>query len=382
MYRLIFALWACSCSTSEAPNASPAPSPAPAEPPKSDTACLLAFTQAPGPLADEASRETDPVALAEIRIREARLSSDDGFLTLADLALDCALARNPADPVARRYKGHVAIQFHRFAEAESLLDALVAETGHYRDLLLLGDAHMEQGELSLARERYDQALAKRPTLEGYDRLAHLSWLTGDLDAARSYARLAFDASTSADPEVAAWVAVAYGTYQMYAGEVPNEIGLALRLMPDYPHAHLALGRYFLWKGDTARAADHLRRAGPTVAAVRALSEIDPTASVPSVAQQDRRGYALWLAESDPKAALPLLDQELAERRDAITVIGRAWAAYRADQDRDLQPEIVRQALATGILDPSTLRRAAEVLADRALAARAASFPGGLLPSER
>jgi hypothetical protein len=186
--------------------------------------------------------------------------------------------------------------------------------------------------------------------------------------------------SGADAEVTAWVATALGTWKMYSGEPPNELGLALRAMPHYPHAHLALGRFWLWKGETERARQQLKEAGPTVAAVRALSEIDPSADVSQVRLQDPRGYALWLALRDPAAALPLLDGELDARRDATTVIGREWVAFRANAP--FSEEAVRKALATGIAEPSVLLMAAEVLRDPALAARAASIPAGLLPSER
>jgi tetratricopeptide (TPR) repeat protein len=345
-----------------------------------DESCTLAFVPSPGPLSEQTAAATDPVALAELRIREARLASDPGFLTLAELAVDCALSREPRDVAARRWKGHIDLQFHRFAQAEQRLTELVAETDHWRDHLLLGDAKMEQGDLDGAERSYERALDERPTIESYDRTAQLAWLRGDLQGAIAQETLAFGAAHEDDPEVAAWVATALGTWKMYAGETPNELGLALKLLPDYPHAHLALGRYWLSLGEEQRARHHLQEAGPTVAATRALSELDRSADVSAVRLQDPRGYGLWLALTDPAAALPLLEAELSSRRDATTVIGREWVAWRAGAP--FSTEAVREALATGIAEPQVLLMAGELLGDGALKARAAAVPAGLLPSER
>ncbi|MEQ1506159.1 MAG: hypothetical protein ABMB14_28260, partial [Myxococcota bacterium] len=343
--------------------------------------CAAAFLPADGPLAAEASAIRDPVALAELRIREARLSGDPGFDTLADLALDCALSRDPADPVARRWKGHVEIQFHRFAEAEARLAPLYGQTGAWRDAMLLGDARMERGDIDGADDAYDDAMAGRPGLELYDRVAHLAWLEGDLPTAIALEQDALSAASTADPEPMAWVATRLGWLRSLDGDVPNELGLALRVMPDYRPAHLALGRYLLATGHADDAEPHLRAAGPTIEAVRALAELDPAASVQSVSAQDRRGYAIWLAPRDPAAAVALLDAELAQRRDAVTRIARAWAAWTGGAGDAVAPE-VRAALATGIADPSTLVMAAEVLGDSSLAKRALSMSAGLLPSEQ
>jgi tetratricopeptide (TPR) repeat protein len=351
-----------------------APEPAPV----ADDPCALAFLPTDGPLAAQAAKETDPVKLALLRIREAGLTADPGYHTLAELALRCALERDPGSVEAQRWLGFVEIQFHRFAEAEDRLGALEASTHYWRDALLLGDARMEQGDLRGAAEAYDRAMV-RPGLETYDRVANLAWLTGDLDRAIELQRKAVDAATPDDPEPMAWVLTRLGVLKSLRGEVPNELGLALGVLPGYRPAELALGRWMLATGRPDLAEVHLRAAGPTVEATRALAELDPTASVEAVKSQDRRGYAIWLADRDPAGAVALLDAELRERQDAITVVARAWAGWKGGQDTRAD---VRDALATGIADPATLVRAAEVLSDPAIAARALALSPGLLPSER
>lgn len=250
-------------------------------PPVAADACALAALPADGPLAAEAAAADGPVALAQVRVREARITGDPGFDTLADLALDCALARDPHDPEARRWKGYVELQFHRFAAAEARMVVLAEETGAWRDALLLGDARMERGDLAGAAAAYDRAAEDAAGLEIYDRLSHLAWLEGDVPQAFTLAERALAAATPADPDAFAWAASRLGALQLVTGATPNALGLALSAVPDHRASHLLLGRYFLSIGDPAAAEPHLRAAGPTVEAVRALAEVDPgTRSVP------------------------------------------------------------------------------------------------------
>jgi tetratricopeptide (TPR) repeat protein len=341
------------------------------------TACDAAHAAAPGPLAAKAAAAPDALALAEIRLREARLTADPGFYTLADLALQCHLTTHPGDPEARALRGHVLVQFHRFAEAEALLAPLAQETGAWRHWMFLGDARVDQGDLAGAEAAWNEALDRRPTLQVWDRLGDLAYQRGDLATAIAFGEQAFGAATPDDPEVMAWVATRLGWYRAMAGAQPNELGVALRVMPDHVPANLVYARFMLATGhpDLARAA--LDRAGRGVEALRLRRELDPTVDVSAARLQDRRGWALVLAETDPAAALLLLDQELAERRDAYTRIARGWVASRAGREASAE---VREALAVGILDPEARLLAAEVLRDPTVVSDAAARL--LLPSEQ
>lgn len=353
---------------------------APPPTPRADDPCVLARVPAPGPLAAEAAAAADrPLALALVRIREARLTGDPGFYSLADLAVGCALATDPASREARSLRGHVLIQFHRFAEAEALLAPLADETGAWRDRMLLGDARMERGDLAGAEAAYATALEQAPSLETYDRMSHLAWLLGDLPRALALAGLALEAGTESDPEPMAWAATHLGWLKALDGQRPNELGLALTLVPTYGPAHLALGRFLLHEGRTDLAGRHLEQAGATLEAYRARREIDPSVRVEDVRLQDRRGWAIELAATDPAAAVALLEQELGERRDAFTRVAHGWAVTKAGGDGSAE---IREALATGIAEPEALLLAAEALRDPELARRALARPVGLLPSER
>ncbi len=362
------------CSTPQAP------------PPPAPDSCQIALAPAPGPLATERhAAAADPLQVARILIREARVSGDAGFYTLAELALECALKRPPgADEGHRealRLLSHVDIQFHRFAKVEADLTARMHDLPSWLDWALLGDAQMEQGKLDAAGASYQQAVDARPGLEVYDRIGWLRWLWGDLDGALEMAVLAAAGGSATDPEPYAWVLTRLGWLHALRGEPSTELDAALTLIPNYKPALFARGRVRLAGGHPGAAAD-LRAAGATVEAVWALAELDPTASVASVRSQDPRGYAIWLTATDPVAARALLEEEWAVRQDATTRMARAQAAWAAgDTSIDTSAE-ARAALATGILDPRVLRMGSRILGDPSLLERATAMGPGLLPSER
>ncbi|MDP2310130.1 MAG: hypothetical protein Q8P18_29200 [Pseudomonadota bacterium] len=354
--------------------------PTPAGPPD---ACVMLRAPVSGPLrAERAAAGDSALVLANLFVREARLTSDPGFYTLADSALTCASSRAPGDLEAQRLRAHVWIQFHRFAEVEVLAERLAgAEGAGWLDHVLLGDARMEQGELDAAGESYQRAVNLRPNLEVYDRIGWLRWLWGDVEGALEMQELAVSAGSPQDPEPYAWALTRLGWLHALRGQPAPELDAALTLVPNYQPALFARGRVRLHEGHPG-AADDLRAAGATVEAVWALSEIDPSASVEAVKMQDPRGYAMWLTPRDPVAALVLLQDEWKVRQDATTRMARAWAALAAgDTSLDASAE-ARVALATGITEPRVLWMAAKVLGDDTLRQRALAMGPGLLPSER
>jgi tetratricopeptide (TPR) repeat protein len=371
---VILALWLVGCGA--APEATDAPRRVEIDP------CTLLRAPAPGPMAEARAQTSAPLALAQLFVKEARLTGDAGFYTLADSAIDCALVGAPEDREARRLRAHVHIQFHRFAEVEAEARKLTAERASWIDWALLGDALMEQGKLDDAADAYQSAMDLRPGLEMYDRVAWLRWLWGDVAGAVALQREAVAAGNPRDPEPLAWALTRLGWLNALQDRPSPEFDAALALVPAYGPAHFHRGRVRLAAGDAAGAAADLRAAGATVEAVWALSEIDPTASVEAVRSQDPRGYAIWLTPREPAAALALLEEEYKVRQDATTRMARAWAASRAGDTRiDTQAE-AKAALATGSVEPRVLRMGSQLLGEPALLERALAMGPGLLPSER
>ena len=225
--------------------------------PKITGPCATLSAQTPGPLAEErAKAKGAPLAIARLHVREARLSGDPGFYTLANLALDCALSRDPADREAARLKAHVQLQFHRFSAVEAQARQLTSDPqAGWMDWMLLGDALMEQGELDSAGDAYQRALNLRPSIELYDRVAWLRWLWGDVQGAVEMQEMAVSAGSPLDPEPLAWVLTRLGWLHALTGKPAPEIDAALALLPDYKPARYARGRIRLTAGDMAGSAD-------------------------------------------------------------------------------------------------------------------------------
>ncbi|MFZ5478949.1 MAG: tetratricopeptide repeat protein [Myxococcota bacterium] len=342
-------------------------------PPAPPDACAVMATPAPGPLDAERAATREPLALARLRVREARLTGDPGFYTLAEVALDCADLRAPGDPEAERMRAHLDVQFHRFADAERRALALTERHGGWLDWALLGDARMEQGSLDAAGEAYQRAVDLRPGLETYDRVGWLRWLWGDVAGAREMAEMAVAAGTPGDPEPYAWALTRLGWLNALADEPAPELDRALALLPDYKPARFARGRVRLFAGDRAGAAEDLRAAMPSLEAARALAEIEPV-DVEAQRAQDPRGYACWLVERDPAAAKVILEEELGVRKDAMTRLALAYARHKLGED---VKEEARAALATGIVEPRALLFGGLILGDTS----GVSLGPGLLPSE-
>ncbi|MCB9683369.1 MAG: hypothetical protein H6733_18030 [Alphaproteobacteria bacterium] len=341
--------------------------------------CVLMRADTTGPMADRIAAASDPVEVARLRREEARQTADPGFDLLADHALACAAQDGPLPLDARRMAVRLDLAAHRFTDALDKATTLVDETDAWTDHLAVADARLELGDLDAAAAALDAADARRPSALTADRAAALAWRRGDLHGAMAHYEHAARLASAADPTVLTWELAQLGWLQALDGGPVPALDAALRLSPGDRGAHYHRGLWRLSRGDVDGARADLRAAGPTIAATVALAEIDPTVDVRAVHRQDPRGWAIWLAPRDPQAALALLDAELGQRHDAITVMAHAWATHLAGGDGTGE---ARRALATGTLEPQVLWQGAQVLGDPALLARARTMPAGLLPSQR
>lgn len=341
-------------------------------------------------------------------VAKARRTLDVGYYKLAEKTADVMDARFGASPEARLLRGHVFHQLHRFAEAEALARALVAERGLAPDYALLCDALMEQGKLAPAVEACQRLVDLRPGVEAYSRIAHLRWLKGDVAGATAMMETAERAASQRDPEGRAWLQVRLSGLALQSGDLPRALALAesaIGVVGSYPPALLARGRALLALGHAAEAAevlsqaarlnplpeyqwwqaDALRLAGNEAAAAEAEQTLRERGGV-----ADPRTLALFLAtrnESIPKA-LRWAREESANREDSLTYDALAWALLAAGETGAARVASDR-ALAEGVRDARLLWHSGEIAlasGDREAAERAfqAARPHAatLTPSER
>ncbi len=243
---------------------------------------------------------------------------------------------------------------HRFREAEAIARRLVEVRDHVLDHALLGDSLMEQGRLDEAVEAYQHMADLKPGLQSYTRIAHLRWLTGDLEGAVEMMQLAVESGTARAAEPLAWAATRLAAYQWQGGDAAAARQLsarALELVPEYAPALLLRGRILLGEGKAAEAiaplqlaadrnplpevqwtlADALREAGESTRAEAVERQLEARG-----ASSDPRSFSLYLAtrREQPAKALLLAQQELEARRDVFTFDALAWAQWRDGQARE------------------------------------------------
>jgi tetratricopeptide (TPR) repeat protein len=341
-------------------------------------------------------------------VAKARGSFDSGFYKLAEACANVLDSESPGCPEALLLRGHVFQNLHRFKEAELLARELVARCGLSFDFGLLGDTLMEQGRIKEAVTAYQSMVDIRPDLQSYSRIAHVRWLTGDLEGAIEMMKAAASASSSTDADSAAWVHSRLAALELQADETKEarrNCEAALELRPDYPPALLFRGKMLLAGDDTDAAITDLERAAQqnplpeyqwTLAeALRAAGREPEAEELESRlsrhgATDDPRTYSLYLATrgKDAGLAVRLATCELEQRKDVFTHDALAWALAAAGQIEEASVHMDR-ALAEGTQDARLFFHGAAI-ATRAgrtedamkWFARATAMMDLLLPSER
>lgn len=341
-------------------------------------------------------------------ITKARVSFDPGFYKLAEQCALCIESQKPHSAEALLLRGHVLHNLHQFKEGETLACELVARRGLSFDYGLLGDLLMEQGKLDEAIDAYQHMMDQKPGPQAYSRAAHVRWLRGDLQGAIAAMEMATGASSSRDPESAAWAHVRLALYELQAGnmsKVSDLIETALAFQPNYPPAFLALGRVLLAQGKNTEAIAPLTRATQLnplpeyqwvlIEALRAADRRDEACVIEDQLMQrgaadDPRTFALYLATTghDTETALRLAEEELKVRADVFTLDTLAWALKAAGRNQKALA-FCEQALAQGTHDARLFYHAGVIAAatgqnkeaERWLE-KAAKIQQMLLPSER
>jgi tetratricopeptide (TPR) repeat protein len=145
------------------------------------------------------------VTLADVLLRQTRVTSNAGLAMRAESALETVLADEPMDYDARRMLAVVYLSQHRFRDA-------LREGGRCRTMRpadawcygVIGDAHLELGEYDEAYDAFDRMMALRPDAASYARVSYARELQGDLAGALRLMQMATEATPPQDPESIAW----------------------------------------------------------------------------------------------------------------------------------------------------------------------------------
>jgi len=340
-------------------------------------------------------------------VTKARQSFDAGFYKLAELCAQGLEARRPHSPEALLLRGHTLQSQHRFREAESLAQQLVAQRGLSFDYGLLGDILVDLGRADEAAHAYQAMLDLKPDPQGYARAAHIRWLKGDLEGSLEVMRMAAGAGSALDSESAAWMHTQLARYLWQAGkdaEASRALRIALGVQTNFPPALLLRGRMLLAAADNEEAIQLLTLAAQLNSlpeyqwvlseALRAAHRENEARTVEAEIlsrgpASDPRTCALFLATRRERLDLAerLARQELKERQDVFTHDALAWALAGRGNLEEARSE-ARLALAQGTQDARLYFHAA-VIASRAgdfsdageCLNKALAFKSQLLPGE-
>ncbi len=375
------AFLAVACSDPPAPTTAPTPAPPPAsaasapsieralsyEPGDSLTDQRIARAQAAVRAAPTTGDALDGLAI--LFVRRFRETADGEDLRRAEELVNAALAVDENDPVALDLSGMLAMQAHRFADAQHLAERILAQDPQDTTaLLLLGDAQLELGDYEPAVTAYQRASDLRPDLRTYNRGAYARWLYGDPQGALELLQLAMDAGSVNDPESTAWCWVDLATVHWHLGNrLQTRVALerALALMPDYLPALRLRARLLASEGDAAGATAILEQTiarQELVGELLYLSELLETAGrhddaalrvarAVEMRREDPRTLAVYRLRHgiETEDASRVASAELGRRHDVYTRAAHALALARSGQGGEARAEMDR-ALALGTPD--------------------------------
>jgi tetratricopeptide (TPR) repeat protein len=345
--------------------------------------------------------------ISEIEL--ARATGDLSAFLRAESAFDTTLARDPHNAAALGYKGSVLVSLHRFVDAAALARTILdRHPGDPVALATLGDASLELGDLSAARDAYTRANAVARSAATLVRLGHLAFINGDtpgaLDAAAAAVSLAD--SEGAEGERAAFYHYQLADVLISTGDRAGarvQYAASLTADPGSFLAHSGLARVAAADGDldeairqlTAAIAivpqpDFLARRGDLYSLRAAAGDpkraSDDYATVEAIAKLAGeaagvydRTLALYLANHglDPTRAVALADAELTIRRDVYGYDADAWALLAAGRPIDADAMMSR-ALGFGTRDAKLLYHAGMIAAALGQTDRARTLLGDSL----
>ncbi len=319
--------------------------------------------------------------LGAAEIELARSTGDLSAYLAAENAFDITLKRDPTNSAALGYKGSVLVSLHRFTDAAALArDVLARVPGDPVSLATLGDAELELGNISEARNAFDQVNRITPSAATAGRLGHLAFITGDPVTAVSDSRAATVASLNEGSE---GERLAFYQYQLAdvlisTGDRAGAAKAYAAALADAPNsflAHSGLARVAAANGDLtegirqltaaidivpqpeflARRGDlYTMRAKPGDAKLAAAdyATVEAIAKLAGeAASVYDRTLSLYLANHDLDAAraVTLAQNELVLRKDVYGFDAAAWALLKDGRASDADAAMT-SALAFGTQD--------------------------------
>ncbi|MGH2463274.1 MAG: tetratricopeptide repeat protein [Candidatus Limnocylindria bacterium] len=316
--------------------------------------------------------------LADAYLDRARATADLADLQRAEavLAQAAVIAPDPLLVVPRQ--AQVAFSLHDFARAAALADEVLAGTpDDLAALAVAGDARLETGDLTGARQHYDRLATLAPSAPVWSRLARLAFLEAKPDLALALVERAIgDAEANGFAEEGAFYRYQLGELHRASGDLASAATAyesALAASPGHPAATVGLAMVREGqdrRGEAIALLEDATSRVPTPEAVAALGDLylltgDGGAADRQYALVERIGevaqatgsvydrqLVLFAADHDRNvfAAVAAARAELEVRQDIYAWDALAWALFRAGR-LDEAAEAAAHALVLGTPDP-------------------------------
>ncbi len=175
-------------------------------------------------VAANAADDQAAVALADVLMRQARVSGDGSLPRRAEVVLTNTIAATDSY-LGRRMLGAVYLAQHRFLAAlEAGRKARQMRPDDSWNYGVIGDAAIELGRYDEAFAAFDRMASLKPAAAAYARIAYARELQGNLDGAVTAMRMAIEATSPQDPEAIAWAWSQLGALHLQKGDIDEARG--------------------------------------------------------------------------------------------------------------------------------------------------------------
>ncbi len=353
----------------------------------SSTPAGQAIEMAQAAIQKEPAKAEHHNALALALVRRARETSDPAYYDKAAAAANKSLELSTENPEALKLNARILLGKHEFADALKLATELRRRNGDDEAIYgLLTDSNVELGNYKEAEDAAQWMLnVGRSSTAGLMHAAFLREVFGDIEGAREFMNQAYNRVVPSETEERSWTLVHIAHLLMLGGKIDDAgtvLEQALQLIPEYPYALAGLAKVRAAQGKQEEALRLLRRryelaplpqnlfdlgtalrkAGKLTESTTVLADFERKA----LAESERwynanRELIAYYADyaAQPAAALRIARQEIARRRDVMTVDAYAWALHRNGRSREAFTEI-ESALAVGTVDPRILYHAGAI----------------------